>query len=81
MKEITEERYNSLKKEVNIAKNEAARAQGALDAQMEQLKKDFDCDTLKDARALHDKLKKKAAKSAAELETALEDYEKKWGHQ
>ena len=46
----TLKKYMRLKKEVETAQQRKDRSQGALDQLMENLKKDFDCSTLKQAQ-------------------------------
>lgn len=76
--EITEDHYRQLKQQVEDARNEAHRAKGAVDQQMTQLKKDFDCETLKEARTLLEELEGKRDKAEEKFNKLVKDYEKKW---
>jgi len=78
MKEITEEEYRRLKKEVEEAKAEADRAQGALDQLLTRLKEEFGCKDLKEAKALLTQLRLKRDTAQAAFTSAVEDYEEKW---
>lgn len=74
----TEKRFSQLKRDVKEATNEAARAQGALDETVKQLKDEFGCSSLKSAKALLGTLKTKADDAGEAFETALNEYETKW---
>jgi len=76
--EITEEKYRKLKQEVEETKAEADRAQGALEQLLARLKEEFDCDSLKEAKAKLNELKAKKEKAQSVFEKVLEDYEEKW---
>jgi len=75
---ITEETYRRLKREVDDAKSEAERAKGALTQLMKQLKEEFECSDLKEAKALLTELEEKRDKAQKKFERALEEYEQKW---
>jgi len=78
MSETIEKRFSELKREVKDATREAERAQGALDETIKQLKDEFDCSSLKEAKALLGKLEKKANAAEDDFETALAEYEAEW---
>ena len=76
--EITEEKYRKLKQEVENTKAEADRAQGALDQLLTRLKEEFDCSSLKEAKAKLAELEAKKKKAESVFEKVLADYEEKW---
>jgi hypothetical protein len=78
MSTITEEQYRRLKSEVETAKQEADRAQGALDQLLTRLKEEFDCDNLKQAKQKLVEIESKRDKAQAFFEKAMNDYQKKW---
>lgn len=78
MSQISEKDYLSLKREVEEAKANADRAQGALDELMDRLKQEFDCDSLKDAKALLADLQEKEEQAESAYLKAKSTYEKKW---
>ena len=49
--EITEDQFNKLRREAESAKAEAERAKGALSQITAQLKEQFGCDTIQEAKA------------------------------
>ena len=75
---ITEESYRKLKREVDEAKTDADRAKGALDQLMTQLKNEFQCESLKEAKALLEELQEKRDKAQKKFDAALKDYKDKW---
>jgi predicted nucleic acid-binding Zn-ribbon protein len=78
MAEITEQAFRQLKREVEDAKAEADRAQGALDQLLVRLKEEFECDSLKDAKTLLTELHAKMEKAQSEFDKAFRDYQTKW---
>ena len=76
--EITEEAYRQLKRKVDEAKNQAAKAQGALDSLLTQLKEEFECSSLKEARAKLEGLEEARDEAQARYEKEFRDYERKW---
>jgi len=70
--------YLKLKKKVELAQTEADQAEGALGEVMKQLKKDFSCSTLKEAKQKLKKLEKQKTSSKEEFEEALEKFEEDW---
>jgi len=75
---ITEEQYRKLKQEVENAKSEADRAEGALGQLLQRLKEEFGCDNIKEARALLTTLNSKQEKAEAAFEKSMEAYEERW---
>ena len=72
------DKYLNLKKRVETAQQEADKAEGALSEVMKQLKRDFDCDTLNEAKRKLKQLKKKEESSKKDFDAALEEFEEKW---
>jgi len=75
---VSEELYRRLKKDVDSAKSEAQRAKGAYEQLIIQLKNEYDCKTLKEAKALLEDLQSKKDKAEKEFDKAMREYEKKW---
>jgi len=78
MSEITEEQYRKLKRDVEDAKAEADRAQGALDQLLVRLKDEFDCDNLKEAKTKLAALKNERNVAQVAFEDSMADYQKRW---
>ncbi len=76
--QISEEVYRRLKREVDTAKTESDRAKGALSQLISQLKTEFRCENLKEAKALLAELETQRGKTQKRFEEALKEYEKKW---
>lgn len=72
-------RYNELKEKVEDAQKKADRAQGNLDQIMRQLKSDFDCDDLEEAKEVLGKLEKELEETESEFDEAISGFEEKWG--
>jgi len=72
------DRYLQIEKKVEAAQQEADQAEGAISELMKQLKKDFGCSSLSEAKRERKKLKKQAEESKAAFEKALDDFEEKW---
>lgn len=60
------------------AKKEAA--QGVLDSYMEQLKEEYECDTIEEARDLLTTMKNNLADSEEKLEKSVTGWQEKYGH-
>ncbi len=75
---LTESQFRRLKQDVEDAKSEAERSRGAYDQLLHQLKEEFGCASVKDAKTLLSKLEAKAEKAEKEFQTALAGYERKW---
>ena len=78
MNTITEDTYRKLKRDVDTAKAESDRAKGALDQLTKQLRDEFECTDLKEAKELLEELEAKKNKAQEKFEDTLKDYEKKW---
>lgn len=74
----TLKKYMELKRKVEQAQQKADKAEGALEQVMKQLKKDFDCPTIRDAKKKWSLLKKQEEKMKGTFEEALEEFERKW---
>ena len=70
--------YEKLKNKVERAKQDASKAEGALEQMMKRLEVDFGCKDLNDAKELLAKLQKKEAKAKKKYEQALADFNEKW---
>jgi len=75
---ITEEQYRKLKRDVEEAKSEADRAEGALAQLLKRLEEEFHCDNLKEAKAMLTDLSNKEERAQTIFEKSLKDYETKW---
>ena len=72
------ERYLQLKSQVESAKQQADKAEGALESELKQMKKDFGCDTIEDAKRQLRQYKVKRDKIKAKFDREMERFEKKW---
>ena len=70
-----------LKTKVEEAKTKQAKAKGALEQILNQIKKEFDCKTLKEAETLLKELKAKETKAKQKYEKALGEFQDKWREQ
>lgn len=70
--------YEKLKNKVERAKQDASKAEGALEQMMKNLESEFGCKDLNDAKELLAKLQKKEAKAKKKYEQALADFNEKW---
>jgi len=76
MSELKE--YLNLKEQVEKARQQAAKAEGALEQILKQLKEKFGCNSLKEAKALLKQIQKKEKKAREELDQAMKDFKAKW---
>lgn len=70
--------FKRLRQQVEEAKAEAERAQGARDQLTKRLKEEFNCTDVKAARTLLSTLQVQYREKEKELEKGLTAYEKKW---
>lgn len=70
--------YLRLKKKVESAQQQADQAEGALGEVMKQLKKEFGCTTLKEAKKKLKQLERQKESSKEDFETAVEKFEDDW---
>jgi predicted nucleic acid-binding Zn-ribbon protein len=75
---LNEDTYRRLKREVETAQNEANRAQGALEQLEEELKSEFQCKTLEDAKRKLAQLQEDTEAAERKFNKALAAYEKNW---
>lgn len=76
---INLEKYNRLKKKADDAKREADRAEGTLKALKDELKEEFGCSTLKEAKALLAELETEQEKAETRFNKELDAFEKEYG--
>lgn len=70
--------YLTLKKQVEQLQTDADRAEGALDQLLSQLKKEFGCKSLKEARILLRKLTTELEQLEHDSRTKITAFEEKW---
>lgn len=75
---MTEQELLKLKKKVEEAKTESSELRGQLKTLTSQLKKNFKCDTVKDAEDKMKVLKKDIDKLSEEIDTKIEELETKY---
>ena len=75
---IDVEKYQRLKKRADKAKTDADRAAGALDRTMDELKTEFDCETIEDAEARLKELEADEAEAETAYDKALAEFETAW---
>lgn len=78
MSDITEQLLE-LKSEVEEAQQQANKAQGAHEQVLKQIKADFGCKNLQQARKKHKALKAQEAEDKQAFETEMETFQEKWG--
>jgi len=74
----TLKRYMELKRKTEQSQQEADRAEGALQQVMNQLKKEFGCTTLEDAKKKLDILEKQERKAEIEFEKLINEFALQW---
>lgn len=72
------DKYLRLKKQVETAQQRADQAEGALGEVTKQLKKEFGCSTLSEAKKKLKQLERQEASSKEEFDNAVEEFESKW---
>jgi len=72
------EQYTKLKKEVDTATEQVAKAEGALEQIAASLKKEFACETLKQAKEKLKQLQKEEKDSLEKFEDDIEKFEDEW---
>ena len=75
------DKYVRLKKQVENAQQKVSQAEGALGEIMKQLKKEFGCDTLKEAKRKLKQLEKQKTSSKQESDDAIEKFEEDWSEE
>lgn len=72
------DKYLKLKEKVESARQEADQAEGAHKEVMKQIKDEFGCSTLNDAKRTLKQKRKQEADSKAKFDTAFEQFEEDW---
>ena len=72
------DRYLCLKKKVEAAQQEADQAEGAEKEVMKQIKDEFGCSTLNDAKRTLKQKRKQEADSKEKFDDAFEQFEEDW---
>jgi methyl-accepting chemotaxis protein len=72
------QRLNKIKQQVEQMQQKADRAEGALEQLMEQLKTEFDCKSVKEAKTKLEVMKEEVEELEKKFEEALTEFEKKW---
>ena len=72
------DKYLKLKGQVEEATQQANRAEGALGETMKQLKREFGCSTLSEAKKKLKQLKKEEETSKKKFDSAFEQFEEDW---
>jgi len=75
----TLEKFQELKRRADKLQQQKNKAEGALENQLAQLKKDFGCDSIEEARKMLRSSQRAAVKAQAEFEEALREFEDEWG--
>lgn len=70
--------YQRLKSDLDDKQREANEAKGAYDQSMRQIKEEFECSTLDEARKELERLEKKEREAEREYEDKLASFQKKW---
>lgn len=73
------DKYNALKKRADKAKEDAVRAEGALEQQMKKLADEFGCESVQQAETMLSDLKKQEQESVEVYNQRMADFEEKWG--
>jgi len=72
------DKYLALKRRVESAQQKADQADGAQKEIMKQLKREFGCDTLAEAKKKLKQLEKQESVSKKAFDDALAEFEEKW---
>ena len=75
------DKYLKLKRQVEEAQQKASQAEGALGEVMNQLKKEFNCNTLAEAKKKLKQLEKDEQQSEEEFEAAVEKFKDDWSEE
>lgn len=73
------QRFERLKQQADTLQRDVSRAEGALEQLKKDIKKEFDCDTIKAAEALLKKLEWDAQQAEEKFDKALADFEEQFG--
>ena len=72
------DKYLALKRRVESAQQKADQADGAIGEVMKQLKKEFGCSTLNEAKRKLKQLEKQEVESKEKFDSAVEKFENDW---
>ena len=72
------DKFLSLKKRVETAQQEADQAEGAEKEVMKQIKDEFGCNTLNDAKRMLKQKRKQESDSKSKFDDAFEKFEEDW---
>lgn len=72
------DRYNQLKRKLDKAKTDKAKAEGACDELIKKLKEVWGCSTVEEAEKQLKDLRKKEEKAKEDFEKSLAKFEEKW---
>lgn len=75
---MDEKELLDLKEDINEARDEVNRLEGRKDHLLSQLKEDWDCTSLKQAKAKLEKLKKETKKLSQQIKAGIEKLEEKY---
>lgn len=81
MEKLTEKQYQELKSTAETARKSADEAAGAHKQLLKQLKEEFDCETVKEAKVLLAKLEREESEANTALSKAMAAYEKEWNQE
>lgn len=70
--------YEKIKAKVDRLKRDATKAEGALEQLLVQLKKEFNCETIEQAKEHLQELQEQVEQEQEALEVQLTRFEKKW---
>lgn len=73
------DRYKRLKRATDAARRDRDKAAGVLESLMDELKRDYGCETLKDAKALLKRKDREADAAIAAFRKAADEFEAEWG--
>ena len=72
------QKFTDLKRRVELARQRADKAQGALEQTVNQLKQEFGCSTLPAAEKKLKMLERQVAVDKEEFDDAVNEFEEKW---
>lgn len=72
------DKYLALKRRVESAQQKADQADGAIGEVMKQLKREFGCSTLNEAKRKLKQLEKQEVESKEKFDSAVEKFEEDW---
>lgn len=75
---ISVKEYERLQKDVEKARSEADRAEGAVEQLLGRLKEEFDCSSVDEGDKLQRKLDEEAEKAEEAFDDALAEFKEEW---